>query len=83
MRSKIASIIFVSVLILLFAGRTVYACKGSQLLFEDNFSTLDPAWGEQGPNLSVSNGKLIVQPEINSSYVALNQGNIFEDIEHV
>lgn len=81
MRSKIASIIFVSVLILLFAGRTVYACKGSQLLFEDNFSTLDPAWGVQGPNLSVNNGKLIVQPEINSSYVALNQGNIFEDID--
>ncbi|MBI2485449.1 MAG: hypothetical protein HYW01_00515 [Deltaproteobacteria bacterium] len=81
MRSKTGVIIFVAVLFLLFANRSAFACKGSQVLLEDNFSTLDPAWGEKSANLSVSSGKLIVQPEVNSSYVLLNQGNIFEDID--
>jgi len=81
MQSRIGVIIFVAVLFLLFANRSVFACKGSQVLLEDNFSTLDPAWGEKSANLSVSSGKLIVQPEVNSSYVLLNQGNIFEDID--
>lgn len=81
MRLKIAVNFIVAVLFLLLANSNVLACKGSQVLFEDNFSTLDPAWGEQNANLSVSNGKLMVKPEVNSSYVLLNQGNIFEDVD--
>ncbi len=81
MRSKIAVVIVLAVSVLLFASENARACKGSQVLFEDNFSNLDPAWGEQNANLSVANGKLVVKPEINSSYVLLNQGNIFEDID--
>ena len=57
------------------------ACKGSQVLYEDNFATLDPAWGQQSANLSVNNGKLIIQPDINKGFTALNQANVFEDMD--
>jgi hypothetical protein len=81
MQSRIGVIIFVAVLFLLFANGSVFACKGSQILFEDNFSALEPAWGEANANLSVANGKLKIQPEINQSYSAINQANIFEDMD--
>lgn len=53
----------------------------NQILFQDNFATLDPAWGAPSSNLSVQNGKLILQPEINNSSTAKNQANLFEDID--
>jgi hypothetical protein len=31
--------------------------------------------------LSINNGKLILQPDINKSFTIINQGNIFEDID--
>src|SRR3972149_579349 len=61
--------------------RSALACKGSQVLYEDNFSTLDPDWGEKRSNLSVNNGKLIIQPEVNKGYSVINQGSIFEDMD--
>ena len=69
------SIMFLSV------TRSALACKGSQVLYEDNFSTLDPDWGEKSSNLSVNNGKLIIQPEVNKGYSVINQGSIFEDMD--
>ncbi|MGH7807567.1 MAG: hypothetical protein ACRENT_05695 [Thermodesulfobacteriota bacterium] len=55
--------------------------KDGEVLFADDFSTLDPGWGEAGPNLSAGNGKLTVQPEMNSGFVALNQANRFENMD--
>jgi tetratricopeptide (TPR) repeat protein len=55
--------------------------RGSQVLYEDNFTTLDPAWGAPNPNLSVKDGKLILQPEVDKRYTAINQANSFEDID--
>jgi hypothetical protein len=80
MKTKLVLVMLVALMVLSLT-KTVLACKGSQVLLEDNFATLDPAWGDVNANLSVANGKLVVQPEINSSYVLLNQANIFEDID--
>ena len=62
------------------AGKAI-ACKGSQVLFEDNFSTLDPGWGHASENLSVSDGKLIMKPAENAGVSAINQANIFDDVD--
>lgn len=62
-------------------AKNVLACKGTQVLLEDNFATLDPAWGEANANMNVGNGKLVIQPGINSSYVLINQANLFEDMD--
>ena len=75
MHILVFSIMFLSV------TRSALACKGSQVLYEDNFSTLDPDWGEKSSNLSVNNGKLIIQPEVNKGYSVINQGSIFEDMD--
>jgi uncharacterized caspase-like protein len=55
--------------------------ESSQILFQDNFATLDPAWGPHSSNLSVQNAKLILQPELNNSFTAINQANLFEDLD--
>jgi len=81
MQSKIAVVIVLAVSVLLFASENALACKGSQVLFEDNFATLDPGWGETNANLSVTNGKLTIQPELNQSYTVINQANLFEDMD--
>lgn len=41
------NILFLTILciIALFVNNSALACKGSQVLFQDDFKTLDPAWG--------------------------------------
>ena len=53
----------------------------SQMSFQDNFATLDPAWGAPSSNMSVQNGQLILQPELNNSFTALNQAYLIEDMD--
>jgi hypothetical protein len=72
--------IFVSIIFLV-VTKDALACKGSQVLYEDNFATLDPAWGAQNDKQSVKDGKLVIQPEVNSSWSDINQGNVFEDMD--
>ncbi len=76
-------IVFLAYVIIFFLviSKDVFACKGTQVLYEDNFATLDPAWGTLSPNLSINNGKMIVQPDVNKSFTVINQGNILEDID--
>lgn len=38
------------------------------ILVSDDFSTLNPAWGQADDNLRVSDGKLIIQPSANAAY---------------
>jgi len=80
MKAKIVLVVLVGLTVLSLA-KTVLACKGSEVLYEDNFTTLDPAWGEANANLNVTNGKLVIQPDVNTSYPVINQGNIFEDMD--
>src|SRR5258706_10595629 len=57
------------------------ALAENSILFEDNFSTLDPGWGEANQNVSIKEGKLNVQPDINMSQTVLNQANVFQDMD--
>ena len=69
------------IVMLLPVTKGALACKGSQVLFQDNFAILDPAWGNPNQNLSVKDGKLILQPNLNAGFVALNQGNLYNDVD--
>ncbi len=53
----------------------------NQILFQDNFSFLDPAWGVESSKLTVKDGKLIIQPEADKLWSAINQANLFEDMD--
>lgn len=81
MRWKIGFAAVVFVMTFMYAEKTALACKGSEVIYEDSFGSLDPAWGEPNVNLSVENGKLVLQPEINKSWTVINQANIFEDMD--
>ena len=74
-------LIFFAILsfIFLYATKQALACKGTEVLFEDNFATLDPAWGQASTNLSVNNGKMVIKPE--GGYHTLNQSFLLEDID--
>jgi hypothetical protein len=55
----------------------VTAGLASKVLFEDKFTTLDPAWGAPGPIMDAKDGKLIMTPETNTTQTVLNQANVF------
>jgi hypothetical protein len=80
MKKTIVFLAIISIIILV-ETKSALACKGTQVLYEDNFATLDPAWGTTSEKQSVKDGKLVVQPEVNSSWTVINQGNIFEDMD--
>src|ERR1700730_193038 len=52
---------------------------GGDILYEDDFTNLDPSWGTPGDILSVKDGKLILKPALNTTQSVLNQANVFDD----
>src|SRR5215831_6968439 len=55
--------------------------SGGEVLYEDNFTNLDPSWGTPGEILSVKEGKLVLKPALNTTQSVLNQSNVFEDAD--
>jgi hypothetical protein len=55
----------------------VTASLAGKVLFEDKFTSLDPAWGGPGPIMDVKDGQLIITPEMNTTQTVLNQANVF------
>jgi len=54
---------------------------GGEILYEDDFTNLDPSWGTPGDILSVKDGKLILKPALNTTQSVLNQSNVFDDAD--
>ena len=55
----------------------VTAGLASKVLFEDKFTSLDPAWGAPGPLRNVKDGKFIITPSVNMTQTVLNQANVY------
>ncbi len=51
------------------------------VLYEDDFTNLDPSWGTPGDILSVKEGKLVLKPALNTTQSVLNQSNVFDDAD--
>ncbi len=54
------------------AALTAWAGK---MLFEDKFTTFDPAWGESSDIVNVKDGKMVIAPK-NTTQLVLNQANL-------
>ncbi|MBV8376751.1 MAG: substrate-binding domain-containing protein, partial [Verrucomicrobia bacterium] len=54
---------------------------GGDILYQDDFTNLDPGWGTPGDILSVKEGKLILKPALNTTQSVLNQANVFNDAD--
>jgi len=52
-----------------------------EVLYEDNFTNLDPSWGTPSERLSVKDGKLTLKPAPNTTESVLNQSNVFDDAD--
>jgi uncharacterized protein len=52
-----------------------------KILYEDDFSRLDPSWGIFGDILSVKDGKLVLKPAVNTTQTVLNIFSIFNDAD--
>lgn len=60
------------------AALTAWAGK---MLFEDKFTTFDPAWGESSDIVNVKDGKMVITPK-NTTQLVLNHANLLpNDIE--
>ena len=74
----ISSIAWIIALLLLTQVRSVFA---GDILYEDDFTNLDPSWGTAGDILSVKEGKLVLKPALNTTQSVLNQSNVFDDAD--
>lgn len=73
MKRKVAILAMVMSVVLV----AVTACLAANVLFEDNFTSLDPSWGAPGPIMDVKGGKLIITPDKNNIQTILNQANVY------
>jgi ABC-type phosphate transport system substrate-binding protein len=53
----------------------------ADILYEDDFTNLDPSWGTPGDILSVREGKLVLKPALNTTQSVLDQSNVFDDAD--
>jgi hypothetical protein len=60
------------------ADLTLY---GDAILFADDFSRLDPTWGDAEDRWNVDGGKLILKPRANASVTRLYTGTLFGDAD--
>lgn len=75
---KLRVVVALSLLSALLPGSAL-ACKGPNVIFADDFSTSDPAWGENDDKFIVGDKKMIVKPSPGKGYGGSYQGNFFED----
>ncbi|MBX3577904.1 MAG: hypothetical protein KF723_11890 [Rhizobiaceae bacterium] len=67
----------VAVALSLFVSSAALACEGSSVLYEDDFSSADPAWGNYS-DLKIDNGVLTLLVNPDSGYPLENQSGFFE-----
>lgn len=72
---------FAALPLLLGLGFIAFCADEEPLLFSDDFSSLDPAWGEADEQMHVEGNKLLLLPKVNTSYTNLYQGNLFGDVD--
>ncbi len=72
---------FATIPLLLCLGFVMLAADEETILFSDDFSTLDPGWGEPSEQMRIEGKKMILQPKVNMSFTDLYQGNLFGDAD--
>jgi hypothetical protein len=77
MRIAVAS----AALLFAFGSTPLPADDDPSVLFSDDFSTLDPGWGEADDKWNVADGKLIVKPRANGAMARLYGGTLFGDAD--
>ena len=74
-------VIYASILGALLWLLPMLSVVAGEVLYEDNFTNLDPSWGTSGERLSVKDGKLTLKPAPDTTQSILNQANVFDDAD--
>lgn len=77
-----AASMFVICLFFVIGAPNLGAAQGQQVLFEDNFTTLDPGWGLPGEFMRAEQNRLILTPEDSQCRTRLYQGDVFDDFDY-
>jgi hypothetical protein len=80
MRSQVLAVALITIAAL-FVSPIAHACQGNQVLLQDNFQTMASNWGSANDNQSVNSGKMVLTPALNASYVTLDGGYVFTDMD--
>jgi glucose/mannose transport system substrate-binding protein len=81
MKPRIYPFCISAIVAMLLLLHPVLSALGGDVLYEDDFTNLDPSWGTPGDILSVKDGKLILKPALNTTQSVLNQSNVFDDAD--
>lgn len=57
------------------------ACEGSTVLFEDDFSSLQPTWGTTNDEVSVSSNQMLIKPEAGFAKWVPSNAGFYDDID--
>lgn len=67
---------------LILASSPGFACKGTDVLFQDNFSKMDPSWGTPNPQKRVENNAFVLEPNLGITYDVVNQTVLLQDMDY-
>jgi hypothetical protein len=81
MRSSGVAVIVFAIAAVLAAAQIVSACEGNKILLQDDFKTLASNWGTVSDNQAVKDGKMVLTPSLNATYVTLDSGYLFTDMD--
>src|SRR6201999_353336 len=81
MKPRIHPFCISAIVVVLLLLPPVLSVFGGDVLYEDDFTNLDPSWGTPGDILSVKDGKLVLKPALNTTQSVLNQSNVFDDAD--
>lgn len=77
-----AASVFVICLFFVIGAPGLGAAQGQKVLFEDDFTTLDPGWGLPGDFMRTEQNRLVLTPEDSQCRTRLYQGDVFEDFDY-
>ncbi len=81
MRSHKVTVVMLTVAAALTVAPIVGACEGNRVLLQDDFKTLASNWGTANDNQSVKDGKMVLTPAFDATYLTLSGGNLFTDMD--
>jgi hypothetical protein len=62
-------------------GVAAAACSGATVLFQDNFDSLQPSWGDASDWFKVENGQLVISPRADDTIWVANSAGLYDDVD--
>jgi hypothetical protein len=78
---KMPAVLAAAILLALGSGPAAAVCPGLDILFQDQFQTLQPTWGGANPAIRIDNGQLVLTPPSGTYVWAINNAGVYDDVD--